>query len=177
MSLKSMFKACVSAIPLVLSGCSDGPTVISNFNKGPTIIWDLAVSANLKGPILVEVHGNPFGGGESHLKSVILKDMTDSIEKRKFTYTLEKSKAPSPDFKVTILFGAPNNLNANRVCEGERPEPNYDLEKITVRAVLCSRNDLLSDVEGWVKNVESPDDISFKTLIEIVTRELILLTP
>ncbi len=176
MSLKGMFKACVSAVPLFLSGCSDGPAVVTNYHKGE-IVWELATSAGKDGPIFVEIHGNPFGGGELQVQSTILSTMSKAIQKRVFTYTLDKSEARTPDAKVAILFGAPINLNGNRICEGDRPEPTYDMEKITIRAVFCSRDELLSDVEGWVKNVSNPDDKSFKTLIEVVTRELIELTP
>jgi len=176
MSLKNILKACVSAVPLFLAGCDEGPAVVSNFVKGGGIVWSSMVDAGKKGPVLVEIHGNPFGGGQEVFEKTILNVMGGAIQQRVFQYTTNKNDAPSPNTKITVLFGAPISLNGNRICEGDRPEPKYDLEKITVRAVLCARDELLSDAEGWVKNVTSPDEERFKILLGDVTRRLVELT-
>ena len=173
MSLKNILKACASALPLFLAGCDDGPAVVSNFNKGGGIVWSSMVAASKDGPVLVEVHGNPFGGGREIFEKTVLDVMSGAIQQRQFTYTTQKEAAPTPNIKITVLFGAPISLNGNRICEGDRPEPKYDLEKITVRAVLCSRDELLSDSEGWVKKVVGPEEKRFKTLIGDITRRLI----
>jgi len=177
MSLKTFLKACVSALPLMAAGCGEAPTVIQNYTKGEDIVWSMVQTASRKGPMLVEVAGNPFGGGDEQLNKIILGTMKGAIQKRVITYTLDKTKASEPSFKITLLFGAPTTLNGNRICEGEWPEPQYNMEKITLRAVFCSRDELLSDVEGFVQNVTSAEDAKFKLLIENVLRELILLTP
>ena len=173
MGLKTVLTAMAAGIVPLLAACEDGPAVVSNFVKNDKILESSLTYAGAKGPVLAEIHGNPFAVSPGLLSETVYREMSASIGGRKFAYTGDPSAAPAPDLRIILLFGAANTVSGDRLCEGPLPTPAVSPDKLTVRAVVCQRGDLLSDAEGWARKVTGPDDPRFKRLIFDLTRALL----
>ena len=173
MSFKKLAALGAALFSPLLSACDsgNGPAVVNTFDRGG--VWEHVIYAGKSGPILVDIHGNPFGIADEMLADNVLLHMTNAISRRVLHYTANEAEAQAPGIKVVLLFGADKTANANRICQGKLPsvQPGEG-DKIDVRAVFCSDDQLMSDVEGWIKGVTGPDDKRFKVLIGDVTRQL-----
>jgi len=173
MSFKKIATLGAALFAPLLSACdnADGPAVVNTYDHGG--VWENVVYAGKDSPILVNIHGNPFGGAEAMLADNVLLSMSNAISSRVLHYTTNEAEAKSTSIKVILLFGADKTANGRKICEGKLPTitPAQD-GKVMLRAVFCSDEQLMSDVEGWVKNVTGPDDKRFKRLIGDMTRQL-----
>jgi len=173
MSFKKLAALGAALFSPLLSACDDanGPAVVNTYDHGG--VWENVVYAGKDSPILVNIHGNPFGGDANLLADNVLLHMSNAISQRVLHYTTNPAEAKSTSIKVILLFGADKTANGRKICEGKLPEVKpIEGDKITLRAVFCSDEQLMSDVEGWVKNVTGPDDKRFKVLVGDITRQL-----
>ncbi len=172
MGLRKLFAAAASAATAALGACEEGPAVVSNYDRGP-LVWSVLVDASKNGPMLARVHGNPFSLPDADLAALIHERMAKAIGERKIRYTSDPGEAPRPGARVAIVFGAPKDMNGDRFCQGRAPELAPEPERITVRALFCSEENLLSDAQGWVKDVAEPTDKRFAILISSLTHTLL----
>lgn len=173
MGWKDALKAVAAGLVPLLSACEDGPAVVSNYDKAESLIQSTVTYANSKGPVLAEIHGNPFAIPPETLGTLVRGQMSAAIGGIKIKYTGEASETPQPGTRIIVLFGAPNTVSGHRLCSEPLPPPAVSPDKLTVRGVLCSEGELLSDAEGWARRITGPDDPRFRRLIFDLTRMLL----
>ncbi|BAE49364.1 hypothetical protein [Paramagnetospirillum magneticum] len=163
----------VAALAALLGGCGDGPsTVPGGYRSAAT--WSTFFAATASGPLLLEVHGNPFGGGKAELRDAVARAMSAAIPARPFTMTLDVQASASPKVRVVVVLGAPPSLDAAELCAGKVATAALRSEggRVEVLAAFCDGGALLASVRGWVGRVEAADDARFVRLLGQVMREL-----
>lgn len=123
-------------------------------------------------PFQVVLGGNPFPGTDP---AVVARDLLPAMQRAKprpaLTFTYDRpSPAPSPDYRMVLVFDPANNLNADPVCAGEpmRFKPNKP-GVFYVYAIYCRNDRMLSYTTAWT-DASGPTD----PRIERLFRELFL---
>ena len=121
-------------------------------------------------PFQVVLGGNPFPGIDP---AVVARDLLPAMQRAKprpaLTFTYDRpSPAPSPDYRMVLVFDPANNLNADPVCAGEpmRFKPNKP-GVFYVYAIYCRNDRMLSYTTTWT-DASGPTD----PRIERLFREL-----
>ena len=161
-----------AALAALVSGCGDGPsTVPGGYRSAAT--WSTFFSATASGPMLLEVHGDPFGSFADDLRERIAGAMAGAIPSRPFTLTLDPGAAGNPKVRVVVALGAPPSLDAAELCAGRIPAAAPAAAgRVELLAALCDGGALLSSVRGWVGKVDGAGDARFARLLGQVMREL-----
>lgn len=171
--MKKLLSLGAAALATLLGGCGDGPSTVPGGYRSPAT-WSTFFAATSSGPLLLEVHGDPFGASAAELRLHVAKAMSAAIPARPFAMTTDPQAASLPKAKVVIALGAPANLDAAELCAGKAATSaaRADGGRIDVMAVFCHGGSLLSWVRGWVAKVDGPDDARFARLLGQVMRDL-----
>lgn len=170
--LKKLISLGAATIAALVAGCGDGPSTVPGFRAPAT--WSTFFAATAKGPLLLQVHGQPFGGSEAELRRKVAAVMQAAIPARPFSMTLDPAEAPQPKVRVVLALGAPANFDAAGLCSGSVPVAGAPVGsgRLEVLAGLCDGGALLSSVRGWVARLDGPDDSRFVQLLGQVMRDL-----
>lgn len=169
--LKRLLSLGAAAMAAVTSACEDGPATVAGTWRSPAT-WSTMVHASSTGPLLVEVHGNPFPLPPAEFRAAIAQSMTDQIIGRRLGFTAMHDAAPRPQTRVVLAFNPPGNADASQLCAGRVATALPGAGRITVLAGFCDQGHLLASVRGWVAKVDGPADKRFRRLIGQVTRDL-----
>lgn len=169
--LKRLMSLGAAALATLTTACEDGPATIAGTWRSPAT-WSSMIHATRSGPMLVEVHGRPFGDGSGDFPARVAEAMTDRIIGRRTAFTARREQAAAPGLRVVLAFDPPPGLHPDALCEGNVPTAAERRERITVHAAFCDHGRRLASAEGWVAKVAGPDDKRFRTLIGQLTREL-----
>ncbi|MBC7952037.1 MAG: hypothetical protein H7Z12_09510 [Rhodospirillaceae bacterium] len=169
--LKRLFSLGAAGMAALVSGCGDGPATVAGTWRSPAA-WSSMIYATSKGPMLIEVHGDPFGLDAAGFRSQLAQVMTNQIMGRATAFTADPEAAPQPRYRVVLAFNAPDTADARHLCEGRIATAIAPSEKVTVLGAFCDGGTLLASVRGWVVKVDGPDDKRFRQLISQVVRDL-----
>lgn len=169
--LKRLLSLGAAALAAVTSGCEDGPASVAGTWRSPAT-WSSMVYASSAGPLLVEIHGDPFRLPPAEFRAQVAALMSNQVMGRPMILTADPQAAPHPQFRVVLAFNPPDNSDVSRLCQGAVATAAEPREKITVLAVFCDHDRLLSSVQGWVAKVDGPADKRFRRLLGQLTREL-----
>lgn len=168
-----MFKRLVSfgaaAIAALTSACEDGPSTIPGGWRSAAV-WSTMVHASARGPVWLNVHGQPFAAADFNDK--VAAAMTNQLVGRQLTFTARRDQADKPEFRVVLAFNVPANADPRDLCAGQVATAAQPGDKVTVLAAFCDKSGLLSSVQGWVAKVEGVDDPRFRRLLGQVARDL-----
>jgi hypothetical protein len=163
-----------TALAALVGGCGDGPsTVPGGYRSAAT--WSSFIHASAKGPLLLEIKGDPFAVGRDALTAVIAGSMEAAIPARPFSLTIDPAQAPHPTFRVVVALGPPKSLAESDICAGAAWTPAPPVGnggRIEVIATFCDGTALLSSVRGWVARVEGIGDRRLRHLLGQMVREL-----
>ncbi len=171
--MKKLLSLGAAALAALVGGCGDGPsTVPGGYRNAAT--WSTFFAATSSGPLLLEVHGNPFGDPAAELRARVARAMSAAIPARPFTMTTDAQAAPAPKVRVVVALGAPPSLDAAELCGGKvaTAAAGADGGRVELLAAFCDGGSLLSSVRGWVGKVDGSDDARFARLLGQVMREL-----
>lgn len=103
-------------------------------------------------PFQVVLAGEAFPGVDP---AVVARDLLPAMQAAKprpaLTFTYDRpTPAPSPDYRMVLVFNAANNLNADPVCAGEpmRFKPGKP-GVFHVYAIYCRNDRMLSYTTAW----------------------------
>ncbi|MCW8836274.1 MAG: hypothetical protein OQJ99_07920 [Rhodospirillales bacterium] len=156
--------AAIAAAIVPAAGCDQGPMVAQLFYVGP-IVESVMVDATRNGPMMALVYGAPFPGREPETRAGVMAGLSKAVKGRIVSFEERVEMVANPDVRVIVVFGAPKNLNGERLCRGEMPELTVEADWTTVRAVFCTGDRRLSDAEGRAEGLSGPDDPRFKSLM------------
>ena len=161
-------KTFVGAIALlgVLAGCDEVGSVIRSFHIGERVqsAWDYAGS---RGPILTQIHGNPFPRkGDAALAVRVTDHLAHAGQSRVTAYTTDPAQAFYPKTRLVLLFGA-INVQADAVCDGRQVTGQQGVadKDIVLTMVLCNDGQGLAMTDGRIPLVDDLDDDSVGWLI------------
>lgn len=169
--LKRLFSLGAAALAALTSGCGDGPATVAGTWRSPAA-WSSMIYATSAGPMLVEVHGDPFGQSAAAFRAAIATAMTNQLIGRATAFTSDPQQAPQPRYRVVLAFNPPADADAHHLCEGRIATAATPQERLTVLGAFCDGSTLLASVSGWVAKVDGSDDRRFRQLIGQLTRDL-----
>lgn len=169
--LKRLLGLGAAAMTALVSGCGDGPATLAGTWRSPAA-WSSLVYATSNGPLLVEVHGSPFGDPAPDFRTAIAAAMTNKVFGRPTAFTAEPQAAPQPRYRVVLAFNAPASTDPRDLCQGHVATAATPGDRITIHGAFCDGTTLLASIQGWVAKVQGRDDKRFQQLIGQVTREL-----
>lgn len=157
---------------LGLSACSDGPTTQQSYIR-PSGTWSEFVYAGAEGPILVDIQGEPFNGGQAELERLVLTALEGAFPERPTRFTLDPALAPHANFRVSLMFDPPKMARGAHLCAGEALAPvANEAGKVNVLMSFCAKGEMLSESWGWVRKVGGPSDPRLSKLIYFAVRHL-----
>ena len=156
---------------LGVAACEEGPSVITSYKR--TGLDSLFVDASKAGPVLTHVIGAPFGDGSTGFGDGVRTLLASVARQRLVRFTGDATRAPTPSFRVIIAFDAAENFDGRRLCREEFPEPARREGRVSVIAAVCSTDTLWAQVDGYVLDVEGPEDRKFRDLVTQVSIELL----
>ncbi|CAA7624836.1 conserved exported hypothetical protein [Candidatus Terasakiella magnetica] len=171
--IKRLFSLAAAALAALVSGCGDGPaTVPSGIRSAAT--WSSMVNATKDGPMLLVVHGDPFGLGAEEQGRRAAEAMSGAIPGRPFAFTARPQAAARQDIRVVIALGGPEGADPRKLCSGASPLSGLPTAsgRLNVVAAFCDGDGMLSGVRGWVAKVKDADDRRFHQLLGQVVRDL-----
>jgi hypothetical protein len=169
--LKRLLSLGAATVTALISACEDGPATVAGTWRSPAT-WSTMVYASSAGPLLVEIHGDPFRLPPAEFRAQVAAAMTNQVMGRPMALTADAQAAPHPQFRVVLAFNPPDNADASQLCEGRVATATEGREKITVLAAFCDRDRPLASVRGWVAKVDGPTDKRFRRLLGQLMREL-----
>lgn len=169
--LKRLLSLGAATLASVVSGCGDGPATVAGTWRSPAA-WSSMIYATSKGPLLIEVHGDPFGQDAAGFRTQLAEAMTNQIFGRPTAFTADPERAPEPRYRVVLAFNAPDSTDARQLCTGRVATAAKGGERVAVLGAFCDGGTLLASVTGWVAKVDSPGDKRFRQLMGQVVRDL-----
>lgn len=169
--LKRLLSLGAGALAALTAGCGDGPATVSGTWRSPAA-WSSLVYATSHGPLLLEVHGSPFGDPAPEFRAAMATAMTNKVFGRPTAFTADPQAAPQPRYRVVLAFNPPSDSDPHALCRGEVATAANPGERVTVQGAFCDGTALLASVQGWVAKVQGRDDRRFVQLIGQLTREL-----
>lgn len=170
--LKRILSLAAAAMAALTAACEDGPSTVRGTWRSPaatsTMVW-----AGARGPIFIEIHGNPFALADSEFHALAADGLSNKVIGRVVRFTAQRELAQHPGARVVMAFDAPESFDAQDLCE-DRPVPTATRSggRITVVAAFCHDGKILSSVRGWVARGGGPGDKRFASLLAQVARDL-----
>ncbi len=154
-----------------LSACG-GPSVLPQHKPTP-LSWSAMTYAAADGPILVEVHGDPFRAPQGLVARAAAEAMTGAVLGHPVAFTADRGRAPRPDYRVVVVLGAAPGQDEDAACAGDVAfRAGLAPGQVPVFAAFCHRARPLSDVRGGTAAATGPESPQFLTLMRMTAREL-----
>ncbi len=170
--IKRLLVMGAAALAALAGGCGDGPSTVAGGYRSAAA-WSSFVHATASGPLLLDVHGDPFGVGAGEVARTVAEAMSGAIPARPHVMTIRRDEAPRPAFRVVVMLGAPAGLDVGDLCAGRIPDAAGGTGgRIDLMAAFCDGETPLSSVRGWVARVDGPGDRRFRLLLAQAMREL-----
>lgn len=161
------------AAAVTAGGCAgDGATTAPTM-RNPNA-WSFAQGIMDRGPMLVEVHGEPYATDRQVLGETIARAMERAITwSAGARFTPNKEEAASPGFRVVTTFNGPIGLGSNENCaggaQGAGPLPEGQVRMLMT---FCDGADVISNVGGQIGRSSGIADPEFTDLVSQATRDL-----
>jgi len=149
---------------LFLAACDDVPNIVAGFSKGP-VVGSTITFAQSKGPMLVQVYGDPFGMSDRVFHNKVVDALQGSIQSPLIRFTRNRSEAGVSNVTFRLAFGFPKGEQAEEICKDKIPDPVDSDTQIRLRGAVCMDGELLVEADGWMKKEGTPDSAGFKRFI------------
>ncbi len=159
--------------PLWLAACAGGgPSTVPTY-RNPNA-WDFAQGIMDRGPLLVQVRGQPYVTDQAAIDGAITRAMERAITwSSGARFTTNAEEASSRSFRVVTTFNGSVGLSANENCggggAGGEPLPDGSVRLLTT---FCDGAEVISNVSGDVGPTTGVADPNFSRLIQQSTRDL-----
>lgn len=171
--LKRWMGVGAGALAALVAACDGAPKTQQVYFKDPGV-REYLQWATIEGPMLVEVHGNPFPTAKPFLDHVVAEELEASITYiAKVRLTTERALAVHPEYRVIVVMGAHKALDGQTLCVDTPPRMDPGADPMRMVAVFCRREEMLSLVHGSIRIGDSPDDKRFRDWIGQIGRDLL----
>lgn len=169
-----ILSAVLAPLGCALLGCDGGPS---------SVLIDVRVEnpyqflrwAQLQGPMLVEIHGQPFAGTARFQPAEFVAAVKDTFaEQPGFRFTLDKAEAGDSGYRFVWLFDPGPGFSIDATCAGQLPAAAPKLaDRAELRAVFCGPNKTYTAVQGSTKRPTETGDRNWRRLIRQMSRQLV----
>ncbi|HSO42034.1 MAG TPA: hypothetical protein VLR47_04200 [Rhodospirillales bacterium] len=155
------------------SACAGDGATTSPTMRNPNS-WSFAQGIMDRGPMLVEVRGEPYTTDQQVVGETVARAMERAITwSAGARFTPRKEEAASPTFRVVTTFNGPIGLGSNENCadgaQGGGPLPEGQVRMLMT---FCDGADVISNVSGHIGRSTGIADPEFTDLIYQATRDL-----
>jgi hypothetical protein len=163
----------VALAAALVSACAGDGATTSPTMRNPNA-WSFAQGIMDRGPMLVEVRGEPYGTDRQVIGETVARAMERAITwSAGARFTPTKEEAASPTFRVVTTFNGPIGLGSNENCagggQGGGPLPEGQVRMLMT---FCDGADVISNVSGHIGRSTGIADPEFTDLISQATRDL-----
>ena len=135
-----------------LTACDEGPAVTVNFTQGGNV-WDDFAYAAQKGPVLVEIHGNPVAPRTIEvLVQMVREELKSAVMGRVVEFTVYPEEAPAHRVAVDGFW-----IDAKQVTNAEFRR----FVKATGYETVAERAPLAEDYPGALPELLVPGSVVF----------------
>lgn len=165
---------CLAATALTLAACDS----LSVRTVGdPTALYkigDLDYAGNGRDTRVVVLDDGKILGGHEALQRATIAGLQSNVAVRtRFTAMPENHNR---DFKVVLMFVPADEVSAQALCREPAVTPRFapsDASRtLHVLAAFCRAGDVLTEVDGYARDVKDANENRFKVLMTAVTRKL-----
>jgi len=161
-----------------LSACAVGgvtqPAYVGTFN--PQTLSYIAG----KGPLYIEIVGNPFPASDEEVGRAITSTMVGAHFGPEIQFTTERDATNPSPYRVVMVLNPGRGVNPNSMCRNSPqpvdsttgPSAGPTAGPLRVTAALCAGKYRETSLSGSIAAVNSPDDAAFRALIRQMTAEL-----
>ncbi len=176
MRMRRLAAAVGGLIALGLAACDEaGYQVVETFNVEGSEQFLRAAAA--KGPVWVDLRGNPFGDTGGTLDGVVTEAFRRGMSRLGgVSFTTDRDLAGDPRQRLVLVFGgARPGRSVDRVCEGDIPTraaglgPNGEVRTLTV---FCNDTQIRAAIGGIARGVTGPDDENLFDMLVLTLREM-----
>ncbi|OAN48166.1 hypothetical protein A6A04_05290 [Paramagnetospirillum marisnigri] len=172
--IKRFLSLGAAALATLVSGCGDGPSTVPGTYRSPAT-WSSFIYATSSGPLLLDLRGDPFGGGAATLARAVSTAVAGAVPGRPFQVTLDPASAAQAKYRIVMILGAAAGADERAACAGGAKGGSAPVGqgRLEVVASFCEGDAPLSSSRGWVARLDGPDDRRFGLLIGQLARDLI----
>ncbi len=104
---KSIHSSAIAAAALLfLAACDDVPNIVAGFSNGP-IVGSTINFVQSKGPMLLQVYGDPFGMSDRVFHNKVVDALQGSIQSPLIQFTRTRRDAGVSNVNFRLAFGFP----------------------------------------------------------------------
>lgn len=157
---------------LFLAACEEEPSgVTPGFYRGD-IVESSLIYAQSKGPVLAQIYGDPYGLGNDVLGEKVRHALIGHFQAPIIKFTGSEAEAGSPNIRIRIAFGFPEDENSRELCGKEIPQLSSPKEKLIATSVFCMDGEMLAEASGWTMKVHDPDSRGFSLFVSDLARSV-----
>ena len=166
----------VAAVVLSLAACTGQGTTVVGSPYFSSYAPSMVGYAGARGGMLVETLGNPFQATDRQVTETVADHMQGANAGPDIRFVAEKPEGQSPTYRMRVALNA--DLSAERLCDetvdltGTVAKP-ASPQRIDAVMAFCSGSRRISSVRGHVGSVTGVDDQGFRSLLRIMTREVL----
>ncbi|WP_207459600.1 hypothetical protein [Azospirillum sp. SYSU D00513] len=163
------FRIAVLALALATAACSE--RVVSDLPAPAYTQGEVAYAAADR-DLRVVVHGNPFPMNQQAFGRLVTDSMQNRIFGVRTNFTTTPNETARRDYRVVLAFNPTENLLNSSLCGMPTIPTAPPGGPIVVQGAFCRSSGTLTSATGWMDEVRSPDDPSFRQLISDMTFSL-----
>lgn len=168
--LRRLIAAGTAAVAGLVAACEEAPRSTVTYARGDMEPFLADIAA--RGPLLVETMDTGFTEDHGTISTMVAMTIARGIHGRVIQATPDATQAGRTDFRVRVMFDAPQNANANRLCRGQMPAPVADPHRLHVLAAFCREDELFVSVIGSLPRPQTLTHDSVGRLLTQMGRQM-----
>ncbi len=146
----------------LLAACEEDPSIVTPGHYRGEIVESSLMYAQSKGPVLLQVYGDPYGVGTEALGEKVRQTMVGHFQSPIIQFTGSEQQAGSPNIRIRIAFGYPESENSREICGDKMPKLSPNKEKLIASSVFCMDGEMLADASGFVLKADTHQSKKFE---------------
>ncbi len=171
------FRALLGGAAALLAAACDnaGYQVVVDYSMGDSFTFLRGAAA--KGPVWVDLRGNPFADAGAGLDAVVAEAFRRGVTQLGgVSFTTDRDLAGDPQYRIVLVFGgAQPGRSIDRVCQGDIPTRGGGIGpdgEVRTLAVFCADSQSRVAVSGVARGVDGPDSRNLRKLLTLSLQKM-----
>lgn len=155
---------------VLLAGCAGMTSVVPSMPRSAAT-WSSMIYAAKDGPIWVELRGEALGAPAESFAALTAQAMTGAVLGYATTFTADPGQAPHRNFRTVMVLDPLPAMTDRDACAGRIAGLSGPAGQLSVLAVFCNGQEVLSSAQGHV-TATAPGDAAVAALMRALTQEI-----